>query len=56
MSKHKHFHSIKNPMQALQHARRERICQMDPGRAMPKKKTARSAANTTDGKETPHDS
>ena len=56
MSKHKHFHNIKNPMQMFQHSRRERIGLLDPGRALLKKKTARGAADTTDGKETPHSS
>ena len=38
MSKHKHFHNIKNPAQMLQHARREKISHLDPGRARPKKR------------------
>ncbi len=54
MSKHKHLHSIKTPMQMLQHTRRERIGPLDHW--VPKKKTAPSAVNTESGKETPHSS
>lgn len=51
MSKHKHFHNIKNPAQMLQHARREKISHLDPGRTLPKKKAAHDADCATDGKE-----
>lgn len=56
MSKHKHFHSIKNPRQMLQHGARERMGPFQVWRPKPVKKTAPSAANTEDGKETPHSS
>ena len=55
MSKHKHFHNIKNTMQILQHSRRERIGPMDPGRTRPKRKTAPGVTSTQDGKETQQD-
>ena len=51
MSKHKHFHNIKNPAQMLQHARREKISYLDPGRTLPKKKAAHDTDRATDGKE-----
>lgn len=51
MSKHKHFHNIKNPAQMLQHARREKISHLDPGRALPKKRATHDADCATDGKE-----
>lgn len=56
MPKHKHFHNIKNPMQMFQHSRREGIGLLDPGRALPKKKTPAGAANTDEGKKTQHSS
>ena len=51
MSKHKHFHNIKHPAQMLQHARREKISHLDPGRTLPKKKAAHDTDRATDDKE-----
>lgn len=56
MSKHKHFHQIKNPRQMLQHGHREGIGPMRlpaPKSQAPanlKKETAHSAVNAEDGK------
>lgn len=52
MSKRKQLHNIKTPVQMLQHSRRNAIGPLYHWE--PTKKTAASASNTDDGKETTH--
>lgn len=56
MSKHKHFHNIKNTRQMLQHGAREHLGPFQVWRPKPVKKTALDATNIQDGKQTPHSS
>lgn len=64
MSKHKHLHNIKSPLQAIQHGRKNGFGPMRSKFARSsnsqtfgnlEKEAAASAPNTDDGKETQHD-